>query len=286
MKFLCQNNEGLYKDNIYYSKKIYNYEYYKNKYPDKYHLSKLKEFYKKILPKKCFKSIYSALYNDKYYPFEDPDFTNDFINNYFNFIPMKLDNANGLIDKYSMKIFISSFLSHIIGGNNSSKKEQNLLREGYIISVTNHEIGHCFVLINYYMENARISIETPRKKSIDDKDIEGGYHIEYALYGRKLETINIQQALYLLNEKNYDKSFLEFQEGFNNITKDDITIDGIFKGMVKDINIDEIHSNKDNYKNPYIALNKKNILEKVIIYKIKDDVIGKRYDEKTYKYFH
>ena len=110
--------------------------------------------------------------------------------------------------------------------------------------------------------------------------------VEYALYGRKLETINIQQALYLLNEKNYDKSFLEFQEGFNNITKDDITIDGIFKGMVKDINIDEIHSNKDNYKNPYIALNKKNILEKVIIYKIKDDVIGKRYDEKTYKYFH
>ena len=276
IKFLCKNNIGLYKDDLYYSKKIYNYNYYNQRIPKKYHLSKLKDFYKKILPKKCFKSIYTTLYNEEYYPFEDQNFTNDFIDKNFNFIPMKLDDANGFTDKYSMKIFISSFLPKMIGGSKNSKNEQNLLREGLIIGVTNHEIGHCFVLINFYMENARISIDTPRKKLIDDNDAEGGNYIEYALYGRTLETINIEQALYLLNEKNYDKSFLEFQEGFNNIKKEDIEIQGVFKDIFNNINIDDLESNKNNIKNRYIPLNKKNISEKVIVKNVKNDVIGKR----------
>ena len=276
IKFLCKNNIGLYKDDLYYSKKIYNYNYYNQRIPKKYHLSKLKDFYKKILPKKCFKSIYTTLYNEEYYPFEDQNFTNDFIDKNFNFIPMKLDDANGFTDKYSMKIFISSFLPKMIGGSKNSKNEQNLLREGLIIGVTNHEIGHCFVLINFYMENARISIDTPRKKLIDDNDAEGGNYIEYALYGRTLETINIEQALYLLNKKNYDKSFLEFQEGFNNIKKEDIEIQGVFKDIFNNINIDDLESNKNNIKNRYIPLNKKNISEKVIVKNVKNDVIGKR----------
>ena len=280
-EFLCLKNEKLYKNNVYYSKKIYNYNYYKNKYPEKYNLSKLKEFYKKILPKKCFKSIYTALYNDIYYPFEDENFTNDFIDKNFQFIPMKLDDINGLTDKYSMKIFISSFLPKVFGTLDVTKDEQKLLREGLIVGITNHEIGHIFVLVNFFMENARISIETPRKKSLEDDDSEGGYYIEYALYGRLLETINIEQALYLLNEKNYDKSFLEFQEGFNNIKSEDLKLEGIFKDYFKDFNSKESNHNKNNNKNPYIAINKKNIPEKLILYKIKNDVIGKRYNEKN-----
>jgi hypothetical protein len=78
--------------------------------------------------------------------------------------------------------------------------EQKLLREGLIINISNHEIGHDFVMDHFFMENARIPIETPRKKTLD---AEGGYYIEYALYGRRLESINMEQALYILNENNY-----------------------------------------------------------------------------------
>ena len=51
------------------------------------------------------------------------------------------------------------------------------------------------------MKNARIAIEAPRKKSLDID--EGGFFIEYALYGRILKTINLGQSLYIINEINY-----------------------------------------------------------------------------------
>ena len=63
-------------------------------------------------------------------------------------------------------------------------------------------------------------------------------------------------------------------------------IKGVFEDIFKDIKLDELDSDKDNSKNLYIALNKKNIQEKVILYKVKGDVIGKKYDEKSYQYFH
>ena len=65
------------------------------------------------------------------------------------------------------------------------------------------------------MNNARLPITTPRKNSLEFA--EGGCYMEFALYGRIIETLNIQQALYIMNENNYNKTFLEFQEWFNDI---------------------------------------------------------------------
>ena len=271
-KYLCESNKGLYSDDLYFSKKIYNYDYYKLKYQEKYKLSLVKNFLKKILPLKCFESIYSTLYGNEYYPFKDQNFTDNFIDKYFNFIPLKNGKGYGMTDKFSMKMFIVSFLPKAIGGENIKKSEQSILREGLIINISNHEIGHNFFNNHFYMKNARIPIETPRKKGLDNS--EGGYYIEYALYGRELETINLEQALYILNENNYKKSFLEFQEGFNNIQKKDIIIEGIFKELVENINLNE-HKLAVN-KNIYIPLNPIKFKEKIIICKLKNDSLGGR----------
>ena len=275
--YICLNNLDIYSQDLVYSKKIYNYEYYKKKYEEKYHLSFVKQFYKKILPLKCFKSIYSTLYGDEYYPFEDQNYTNEFIDKYYHFIPMKLEESNGMTDKFSMNIFIVSFLPKVEGKGNCKKLEQKLLREGLIINISNHEIGHDFVMDHFFMENARIPIETPRKKTLD---AEGGYYIEYALYGRRLESINMEQALYILNENNYNKTYLEFQEGFNNIKKEDLILEGVFKEMFKDIKLEEIDTNEK--KNLYLPLNPIKLKEKIIVRSLKNDVIGRRISDETY----
>ena len=273
-KYICLNNLGLYSDDIYYSKKIYNYEYYKNKYEEKYQISLLKNFYKNILQKKCFQSIYSTLYDEDYYPFKDKKYVDKFVDRFYHFIPMKLENYNGMTDKFSMNMYIVSFLPRV-SGSGCKKSELKLLREGLIINISHHEIGHDFVNNHFFMENARIPIETPRKFNLD---AEGGYYIEYALYGRKLESINMQQALYLLNEKNYDKTFLEFQEGFNELKKEDLIIEGTFKEIFKDFNLDEIISS--NNKNIYLPINPAKYREKIIVRSLKNDVIGRRISDK------
>ena len=44
--------------------------------------------------------------------------------------------------------------------------------------------------------------------------------------------MSIKQCMYILNEKNYEKSLTEFKKGFNELKKEDLKIDendGIFK---------------------------------------------------------
>ena len=242
-------------------------------------MSSIKQFYKNILPKACFRSIYKVLFGEKeYYPFENQEFTNKFIDEYYDFLPIKNENSFGLTEKYSMKIYIISFLPEIEGGN-YTKDEKYLLRKSLIVNTSNHEIGHSFVNIHCYMENGRTTIETPRKNTLDIK--EGGSYIEFALYGRMLEMITIEQALYILNEKNYDKNFWDFQEGFNNIQKEDLYIKGEFKDDFQNIKLDE---NKLSFNNNIYIPQRTyiNPQTKRICCKIKNDVLGRFISDSKY----
>lgn len=240
-------------------------------------LSLIKEFYKKILPLKCFKSIFLTLYgNDEYYPFEDQNFTDYFIDNCFEIFNLPLENVLGFTDKFSMKTYFIPFLSKINGICGDAEKK--LLRNGNLVSTGNHEIGHNFVNIKFYIENCKISIETPRKNSLDFS--EGGFYIDLALFGRILEEINLEQALYILNEKNYQKTFYEFQEGFNNIKKQDLIIEGVFKDLFKNINFNENFIKF--FKKVSIAQKSLIKKEKKISRKIRNDVLGKVISEESY----
>ena len=215
----------------------------------KYHFSLIKKFYKKILPLKCFESLYNAIYDDSYYPFKDKKFTEYFIDNYYDFIPIQNNNAFAMTEKFSMRTLINTFLPGIEGGN-CSKEIKMILRHGFIIVISSHEIVYNFVNIYFYMENSRKSIQTPRKNNLDIS--EERYFIEIALYGRKLETINLKQALYVLNENNYNKTYLEFQEGFNLLKEEDLTNNGIFKQLSEKIDLNNINLN--NKVNSFISL--------------------------------
>ena len=275
---LCLNNFKLYQGNSYYSKKLYNYEYYKKHFTQKYQLSAIKEFYKNILPSKCFKSIYTNLYGeDQYYPFEDKNFIDEFFDNYYNIIPMKLENICGVTDKYSLKTFLVPFLNTY---NGHIKNDKKILRKGYSISVGNHEFGHIFGLINFYMNNARFQIETPRKKALEFS--EGGYYIELLLYGRKLDSLNVLEALYIINEANYNKTFLEFQNGFNDIKIEDLKVTGTLANELPTIEFNENNIRK--LRNTYISYKDlENAKQKIIKIKMKNDVLGRIIPDRIYE---
>ena len=121
------------------------------------------------------------------------------------------------------------------------------------------------------MKNCKISIENPKKNSLDF--IEEGYYIDYALFGKILDKINIAQVLYIFNEKNYEKTYVDFQYGFNNIKQEDLIVHGAFENMCKDINL-----NKDfekNYESVYVILNLSSTQENEIFCDIKNDVLGR-----------
>ena len=44
------------------------------------------------------------------------------------------------------------------------KNETNIMIHGFFVKAGNHEIGHNFTNINFYMENSKISIITQRKR--------------------------------------------------------------------------------------------------------------------------
>ena len=235
-------------------------------------LDLIKTFFKKILPSKCFKSIFLALYGDDvYYPFDNEEFTNDFVDNSFEVLELPMENELGITDKFTMKTYFIPFLSIITSP--CEDKEKDILRNGCLVKTGSHEIGHNFVNIEFFMENCMISIETPRKKSLEIDDCEGGKYIEFALFGGILKEIKLDEALYILNEENYDQSYLEFQYGFNNISPENLVVKGTFESLCQKI---QLNQNYINYsKKVFIATNTSHFEGKKISCRNDNDVLGR-----------
>jgi len=128
-----------------------------------------------------------------------------------------------------------------------------------------------FNCIPYYENNCSLSIKTPRKKYLED--CEGGNYLEYLLFDRVLNELNLAQALYILNESNYDKSLIEFRIGFNNLDIKDLKIKGVFKEYNDLIDLEE--SDKSILKNISIVqkIYSSNIIPSTNI-RLQKDVIG------------
>ena len=216
---------------------------------------------------------------DEYYPFENEEFTNYFVENTFEVLEIPLENQLDISDKFSMKTYFIPFLSVI--SKKCSDSEKDIMRNGSIVKTGAHEVGHNFVNIKFFMENCRISVETPRKKSLVSDDCEGGKYIEYALFGKTLEMINLNEALYILNENNYKKSFLEFQYGFNNIEEKNLKVEGVFKNLCKSIKLNQNYIKYS--KQIYILTNTSHFKEKKISCRNRNDVLGRASFNENYE---
>ena len=234
-------------------------------------LNLIKSFYKHILPLQCFKSIFMELNGkDSYYPFDDIDYTNKFIEQNFEILDIPIEDPLGLTDKFTMKTYFKIFIEK---KNYKNTNANNIIEYGITVKTGNHEIGHDFTNFKFYMENSKISSETPRKNFFDSG--EGGQYVDLALFGQILETMNLGQILYILNEDNYKKSYLDFQFGFKNLKKEDLIVQGTFKDICKNISIDLNEIIRDNNELTAIKPNVSSRKKGLIYCGIKNDVLGK-----------
>ena len=196
---------------------------------------KMKNFLSKMICSKVFREAFKILYPKEFqFPFEDEKDALSFLEKYFHFIPLKSSRSCAITEKFSLEIFYflkAKTINIDTSLNNQNKNmAKKILYRGSVIVNCSHEINHEFYNIFLMHSNGKIPINTPRKKFINEN--KGGNNMEKLLFNQKIKRISIKQCIYLLNEKNYEKSLPEFKKGFNELKKEDLKIDendGIFK---------------------------------------------------------
>ena len=88
-----------------------------------------------------------------------------------------------------------------------------------------------------------------QKKKNYNGEIEGGKYLELLLFNKVFTEINLPEALYILNEKNYDKNLTDFKLDFEKLDKKDLKIEGIFSNYNQyiDLNTNSIFDLQNNY---------------------------------------
>ena len=161
---------------------------------------------------------------------------------------------------------------------NLSSEEQlvyKALNNGANIEINFHELNHNFNNYYYYIRYGNEQLKTTR--TIEMNEIEGGNNMERILFGRVLNILTLKQALYILNENNYQKSLNEFRSDFLKLKDNVPEIEGTFKEYSQ---IDsEIADLSD-----YFSIRFKNYIN-TINFTLKDDVLGfPNYDDDAYIY--
>ena len=261
---------------------LYKYEYLSEYYKKKFDEDKFRNFISKILVSNVFKEAFSFFYgNDIKYPFMDKnnnmteEIAKKFLDTHLNFIPLKSLTTFAVTEKFSMETYIfldSNFISSSVdvNENNLSMDEELInkaLTNGAIVAINEQEINHNFHNYYYFSKNGNETLRTPRKFDLNGR--EDGNNMAKILFGKVLNNLTLKQALYILNEKNYEKSLNQFSKEFLELKEEHCKSEGIFKEYFNKIfNVKELSD--------YMAINFKSNKNKIgyISIKLKNDVLG------------
>ena len=191
-------------------------------------VGKMKKFLAKIFCSNVIKDAFKFLYPEYFnFPFKDENDCLNFLDKYYHFIPFKSVKTTAVTDKFSLEIFYFLKLKRIYISRKFSKELNklinNILYRGSCTKTSCHEINHEFYNLLLMHSNGSISLETPRKIFIDDR--EGGKNIERLLFNRPISKLSLLECIYLLNERNYEKNLEEFKKGFNELTIKELQFD-------------------------------------------------------------
>ncbi len=203
------------------------------------YIKKIKEFIIKISGSNVFKEILKEIYK-KDCNFISQEEINYYINNKIHFYPLIDTNSLGLTDKLSLNTYIFSEIKAI--RTNCSIDHGNLLHIALVIVSSFHEINHSIRIILFFKKNGNFEIRTPNLNISGNEINEGGNQLEFLLFGKVIDSLNIIESLFILNENNYKQSLKEFRNNFKRIKeevlegkKDCFEIKGIFEKL----NIDD-----------------------------------------------
>ena len=206
----------------------YNFNFLVNNYVK--NQDKIKQFLINILPKKVFIEAHEILFGNRNYKLLNKRYLKQLINKRLKFAPIRPNGTLGISDKISLNTLISAKKGEITSkkpGKIDPKNLNEILNTSNYVVIEEHEIFHLLNSIPYYENNCSISMDTPRKDKFEGK-AEGGNYLELLLFKRIINTINLGEALFILNEENYDLSLSEFVTRFEKLDRNDLKIKGTF----------------------------------------------------------
>ena len=278
--FLLNNQKNMKLKDI----ELYNYEEMEKYFKNIIDIKKVNKLLSKIFCSKVIKEAFRILYPDNFeFPFNTEEEAFEFINDYFHYVPYKSLNTGGITEKFTLEVYyFLQVRKTIFDKRDLTQEEIDLIEKTYYnsngVKTNIHEMNHNFHNLLFLQSNGFHSVTTPRKKNLDIS--ESGKNLERLLFKRILYRMSLSECIYLLNEKNYDKSLEDFRDDFNEIKEIDIEIekDGIFYEFT---NIYKIKNYKSIIENSFMVSNNiqdnnNNILENSIIDNIEDenDVLG------------
>ena len=219
-KNICKNNliEYLHKDKTKIIKTnidLFSYDKLLEERQKEINLNKIKNFLKDILKKDIFKLIFKILYkNEEVEIIKQDSFIDDYVDNHLFLIPYKSNNYCGITDRFSCNsyIFYDSDISNITKVN-IDYRVKYALKTSRFIAVTLHEFNHYIYSYLLHLNNyIELSFDSQRKKELIIN--EGGLIMELILFGEEITKINLEQSIFILDEKNYEKTEKQFQKEF------------------------------------------------------------------------
>ena len=210
--------------------------------------TKMKKFLSIIFTSQTIKDAFKILYPEQFnFPFKNKQKALEFLDKYYHFIPLKIPDLAAVTERFSMEIYYLLKYRNISLGEISTRNNNILIKKvlyrGSCVKSSCHEINHEFYNIYLKLTNGLIPLETPRKKKVNKS--ESGKNIERLLFGHPIHKLTLLQCLYLLNEKNYNKTLIKFRNGFNKLESDDLKFDNnstfnIFNEVLNIENFDKI----------------------------------------------
>ena len=238
---------------------------------------KIKLFLTKIMTKRTFVDAYKILFGNEEYKLLDRQYLDEFINKRLAFVPIRPNSVSAISDKITLNTLVTAKIRKYTNKNITSEFEKyinDILNTGGYVLIEEHELFHLIDCLPYYESFCTISINTPRKRFYNGKN-EGGEYLELLLFDKIFSEINLKEVLFILNEKNYDKSLADFKEDFKKLSPKDLKINGVFSyfnDYVEKIKTKIVKLNDIN-----ISLKKKDI--KITDFRIEicldDDVVGR-----------
>ena len=184
------------------------------------YISKIKQFLKKIVDKNVYKQAIKKLFPEHYKSLtsNNNEEIKEYIDKRIKFYPFQKLNLSGITDNLSCYSFIPSINFLFEEYSNISNQNKETCKIGLTIVNSLHEINHANQVIIFFKGNNKDLINSPERIINENlSSTEGGFSLEYILFGDVISRINLFQCLYIMNEKNYDQELSQFRENFMKI---------------------------------------------------------------------
>ena len=234
---------------------LFNYiklEYYNSNNIIRYMFNFINKFNERISKSTTIiEALYKIYPELKQFKLFESNFTTELFQNALNncyFFPFKGKVGATTLNSSGTILFFIPNKTKIKEKNLQTKLQINFYLIGNLavfIYIELHEIlGHFLRII--LSKITEFNLISPRYPNSDSR--EAGKCIEYLLFGKRISSFSVQELLFLLDVKNYDKKLKEFNKEFNNINSKPLAPSDELKKMLKEINInlDLIAINNEN----------------------------------------